>query len=79
MYETLFEQIKTVPQEYLADIENYVGYILYRNQQPRRKRRGIKPSARIIAVTPPNASAMRFVHPFYPSFYICNRTQNMIP
>ena len=44
MYETLFEQIKTVPQEYLADIENYVGYILYRNQQPRRKRRGIKPS-----------------------------------
>ncbi|QTQ13887.1 hypothetical protein HRQ91_05135 [Treponema parvum] len=29
-YETLFEQIKTVPQEYLADIENYVEYILYR-------------------------------------------------
>ena len=47
VYEILFEQIKTVPQEYLADIENYVGYILYRNQQPRRKRRGIKPSARI--------------------------------
>ena len=33
MYETLFEQIKTVPQEYLADIENYVQYILYRYKQ----------------------------------------------
>ena len=29
-YDTLFEQIKTVPQEYLADIEKYVGYVLYR-------------------------------------------------
>ncbi|WP_455160183.1 hypothetical protein [Treponema lecithinolyticum] len=29
-YETLFEQIKSVPQEYLADIQNYVEYILYR-------------------------------------------------
>jgi len=29
-YETLFEQIKAVPQEHLADIENYVEYILYR-------------------------------------------------
>ena len=33
MYETFFEQIKTVPQEYLADIENYVQYILYRYKQ----------------------------------------------
>jgi len=29
-YDTLFEQIKTVPQEYLADIEKYVGYVLSR-------------------------------------------------
>ena len=33
MYETFFEQIKTVPREYLADIENYVQYILYRYKQ----------------------------------------------
>ena len=33
VYEILFEQIKTVPQEYLADIENYVEYILYRNKK----------------------------------------------
>ena len=36
-YETLFEQIKTVPQEYLADIENYVEYILYRYKKTPNK------------------------------------------
>ena len=33
MYETLFEQIKTVPQEYLADRENYVQDIGQRYKQ----------------------------------------------
>ena len=32
-YETLVEQIKTVPKECLLDIENYIGYILYRYNQ----------------------------------------------
>jgi len=33
MYDTLFEQIKAVPQEYLADIENYIGYVLYQHKK----------------------------------------------
>ncbi|EMB21087.1 hypothetical protein [Treponema denticola] len=37
VYETLVEQIKTVPQECLADIENYVQYILYRYNQSAEK------------------------------------------
>jgi len=36
-YETLFEQIKTIPQEYLTDIENYVEYILYRYKKNSEK------------------------------------------
>ncbi len=32
-YDALFEQIKTVPQEYLTDIENYVGYVLYQHKK----------------------------------------------
>ena len=30
VYETLVEQIKTVPQECLVDIENYIQFVLYR-------------------------------------------------
>lgn len=30
-YETMVEQIKTVPQEYLVDIENYIQFVLYRH------------------------------------------------
>ena len=37
VYETLVEQIKTLPQECLADIENYVQYILYRYNQSAEK------------------------------------------
>ena len=37
VYETLVEQIKTVPQECLADIETYIQYILYRYNQPAEK------------------------------------------
>ena len=32
-YDTLFEQIKAVPQEYLANIENYIGYVLYQRKK----------------------------------------------
>ncbi len=32
-YDALFEQIKAVPQEYLTDIENYVGYVLYQHKK----------------------------------------------
>ena len=32
-YDALFEQIKTIPQEYLADIENYIGYVLYQHKK----------------------------------------------
>lgn len=32
-YDTMVEQIKAVPQEYLADIENYIQFILYRYNQ----------------------------------------------
>ena len=32
-YDILFEQIKAVPQEYLADIENYIGYVLYQHKK----------------------------------------------
>ena len=39
-YETLFEQIKAVPQEHLADIENYVEYILYRYKKNTEQTRG---------------------------------------
>ncbi|WP_315328980.1 hypothetical protein [Treponema socranskii] len=39
-YETLFEQIKAVPQEHLADIENYVKYILYRYKKNTEQIRG---------------------------------------
>ena len=29
-YEAMVEQIKTVPQECLVDIENYIQFVLYR-------------------------------------------------
>ena len=29
-YDTMIEQIKNVPQECLADIENYIQFVLYR-------------------------------------------------
>ena len=32
-YDALFEQIRAVPQEYLTDIENYVGYVLYQHKK----------------------------------------------
>ena len=32
-YDTMVEQIKKVPQECLADIENYIQFILYRYNQ----------------------------------------------
>ena len=32
-YETMIEQIKNVPQECLADIENYIQFVLYRYNQ----------------------------------------------
>ena len=32
-YDTIFEQLKDVPQEYLADIENYIGYVLYQHKK----------------------------------------------
>ena len=32
-YDALFEQIKAVPQEYLTDIENYIGYVLYQHKK----------------------------------------------
>ena len=40
-YETLFEQIKAVPQEHLADIENYVEYILYVTKRIPNKRKDV--------------------------------------
>lgn len=30
IYDRLFEQIRSVPNECLADIEAYIGYLLYR-------------------------------------------------
>ena len=30
-YDSMVEQIKSVPQEYLEEIENYIQYILYRH------------------------------------------------
>lgn len=33
IYETIFEQIKSVPNECLADIEEYIGYLLYRHKK----------------------------------------------
>lgn len=32
-YETMVEQIKSVPQECLVDIENYIQFVLYRYKQ----------------------------------------------
>lgn len=32
-YDTMVEQIKTVPQECLEDIENYIQFVLYRYSQ----------------------------------------------
>lgn len=32
-YYTMVEKIKTVPQECLADIENYIQFVLYRYNQ----------------------------------------------
>ena len=32
-YDALFEQIKAVPQEYLTDKENYIGYVLYQHKK----------------------------------------------
>ena len=32
-YDTMVEKIKTIPQECLADIENYIQFVLYRYNQ----------------------------------------------
>ncbi|MBO5117499.1 MAG: hypothetical protein J6C25_08350 [Treponema sp.] len=32
-YDSMIEQIKTVPQECLVDIENYIQFVLYRYNQ----------------------------------------------
>ena len=32
-YDSMVEQIKAVPQECLADIENYIQFVLYRYSQ----------------------------------------------
>ena len=32
-YDTMVEQIKTLPQECLVDIENYIQFVLYRYNQ----------------------------------------------
>lgn len=32
-YDTVIEQIKAVPHEYLSDIENYIQYVLYRHSR----------------------------------------------
>ncbi len=32
-YDTMIEQIKTVPKECLVDIENYIQFVLYRYSQ----------------------------------------------
>ena len=44
-YEVLFEQIKSVPQNHLAEIEAFVGYILYQYaghsvSAPQKRHRG---------------------------------------
>lgn len=37
-YGTLAKQIETVPAECIPEIENYIGYVLYRyNQNPPKK------------------------------------------
>ncbi len=44
-YDVLFEQIKSVPQNHLAEIEAFVGYILYQYaghpvSAPQKRHRG---------------------------------------
>ena len=42
-YDTMVEKIKTVPQECLADIENYIQFVLYRyNQNSKTENKSIQ-------------------------------------
>lgn len=29
-YETIVEQVKTIPEEYLSDVSDYLGYVKYK-------------------------------------------------
>lgn len=39
-YETMIAQIKSVPQECLDDVANYIQFILYRHNQNVKEKRG---------------------------------------